>query len=677
MRPAMQTGSDVVERQLELALQLVMELQNTLCTAVQQSSNPTRNQLLQVTQDAYSHSVELHSALVALQEIPAMNRSPFRQSTFHQAALPEDHSAVQPAEDEFDVGNTAFYYDPVSGAAGPDGLQLESTLARTPEDVPTGTGLITAIPQGPTVAKTPALARGDRRQESDDDSGPEDHSTFDIAALTSTETNTIHKFLTSCFDNTRIPSDLSLTRPKTRPVRDVEMAIKEADRVTELVYAPSLGDVFHRFLGGDNLHQRLTDELREILTSGPRLANSCRHFHNEGDVEYSFRAAHLTIVAEVINHIDGLTGDDRLYPHRGVINSKNGNIPGYHAFADLELKGCPCEMKKPSSIGPLYTSLLLDISSKNLGELERKMKNEKVFGATYNFSWPVEKDTKLDKETQPLIQIYTQLIEKGSNFGIASSHDFLYFVLRDGRHPRRLYISRLYRTYPSIEPAPNTPMNNALYTLYKFLRVACGTDALRKRFFEFFRREAKNIDPAATVDPVFRQDGCIDVGPESITAQENREMKKKLRARTLEETVHYKDHTTSTVTDKSSVDHTAPPEIGVEFALPARERRASGHYADLDTSAGSNESLLPAHVPKATSNRPNEQRKATAEPVVAAQAAPPRGTRNAPVAAPTVPPAKPSRSVPTTRATAAPRFDPPAVAGTSKQKKTNTKGGRQ
>ncbi len=207
--------------------------------------------------------------------------------------------------------------------------------------------------------------------------------------------------------------------------------------------------------------------------------------------------------------------------------------------------------------------------------------------------------------------------------------------------------------------------------------VAQRRCTVHRRFFKVFRRESGSINPVATGIPVFTQDGCIDVGLESKTAKANQLVKDKLRAQTLEETVHYRDNTTSTVEDKSSVDHTAPPEIAVEFALPARERRASGHYADLDTSAGSNESLLPAHVPKATSNRPNEQRKATAEPVVAAQAAPPRGTRNAPVAAPTVPPAKPSRSVPTTRATAAPRFDPPAVAGTSKQKKTNTKGGRQ
>ncbi|KAF8871556.1 hypothetical protein CPB85DRAFT_1261165 [Mucidula mucida] len=524
------------------------------------------------------------------------------------------------------------------------------------------------VNKGPTIAKTLPLARDDSGRESDDDPGPEDHSTFDIAALTSTGTGTIHRFLISCFKNTRIPSDLSLTRPKTRPVRDVERAIKEADRLTELVHAPSMGDIFHRFLktqGGDDLNVKLINGLREILTSGPRLANLCRYFHNEGDVEYSFRAAHLTIIAEIINHIENRKGDDRLYPHRGAIVSKNQNIPGYHAFADLELKNCPCEIKSQLLSGQ---ALLL---------LEKQMRKANVFGTTYHFSWPVEKDTKLNKETQPLIQIYTQLIEKASHFGIASSHDFSFFVVRDPDHLRRLYISRLYHTYPSTKPNENTPMNNALYTLYKFLRVACGTEALHRRFFKVFRRESGSINPVATGIPVFTQDGCIDVGLESKTAKANQLVKDKLRAQTLEETVHYRDNTTSTVEDKSSVDHTAPPEIGVEFALPARERRASGHYADLDTSAGSNESLLPAHVPKATSNRPNEQRKATAEPVVAAQAAPPRGTRNAPVAAPTVPPAKPSRSVPTTRATAAPRFDPPAVAGTSKQKKTNTKGGRQ
>ncbi|KAF8873093.1 hypothetical protein CPB85DRAFT_601410 [Mucidula mucida] len=116
----------------------------------------------------------------------------------------------------------------------------------------------------------------------------------------------------------------------------------------------------------------------------------------------------------------------------------------------------------------------------------------------------------------------------------------------------------------STEDSTKTPMNNALYTLYRFLRVAINV-TWHDKFFLMLKKELETIRPAAKADPVFKQNGCINVGPESETAQENRQTKGKLR---LKETV-------------------------------------------------------PAPAPNATTKRPIERRKATAEPVVAAQAAPP------------------------------------------------------
>lgn len=96
-----------------------------------------------------------------------------------------------------------------------------------------------------------------------------------------------------------------------------------------------------------------------------------------------------------------------------------------------------------------------------------------------------------------------------------------------------------------------------------------------------------------------------------------------MRNRLLEKTDHYEDDTTTVTVDESSLNDAAPPAIAVEFVLRSRESLAGRHYKESETFIGSNESLLPAPMPKATSNRSIEQRKVTAEPVIAAQAAPP------------------------------------------------------
>ncbi len=181
-----------------------------------------------------------------------------------------------------------------------------------------------------TAADVPPVLRGHEEEESVDDSFPEEHSAYDIRALTSkSRTKNIDQFITSCFDTSIIPHDVSANLAMTRPVRAVERAIREGDRLTELVYAQKLGDIFHRFMSEmkeDLAVKELTKSLREILTSGPRLANRCRQFHSEGDVEFAFRASHLTIVAELINHLENRTGSDRLYPIRGVVVARNNNI---------------------------------------------------------------------------------------------------------------------------------------------------------------------------------------------------------------------------------------------------------------------------------------------------------------------------------------------------------------
>ncbi|KAF8873092.1 hypothetical protein CPB85DRAFT_601381 [Mucidula mucida] len=171
-----------------------------------------------------------------------------------------------------------------------------------------------------TAADVPPVLRGHEEEESVDDSFPEEHSAYDIRALTSkSRTKNIDQFITSCFDTSIIPHDVSANLAMTRPVH----------RLTELVYAQKLGDIFHRFMSEmkeDLAVKELTKSLREILTSGPRLANRCRQFHSEGDVEFAFRASHLTIVAELINHLENRTGSDRLYPIRGVVVARNNNI---------------------------------------------------------------------------------------------------------------------------------------------------------------------------------------------------------------------------------------------------------------------------------------------------------------------------------------------------------------
>ncbi len=85
-----------------------------------------------------------------------------------------------------------------------------------------------------------------------------------------------------------------------------------------------------------------------------------------------------------------------------------------------------------------------------------------------------------------------------------------------------------------------------------------------------------------------------------------------MRNRLLEKTDHYEDDTTTVTVDESSLNDAAPPAIAVEFVLRSRESLARRHYKDSETFIGSNESLLPAPMPKVT-----------AEPVIAAQAAPP------------------------------------------------------
>ncbi len=139
---------------------------------------------------------------------------------------------------------------------------------------------------------------------------------------------------------------------------------------------------------------------------------------------------------------------------------------------------------------------------------------------------------------------------------------------------------------------------------------------MHTKFFPNFRQEA---NPAATADPLLRQNGCIDVVRERLTVEANR----LTRNRLLEKTDHYEDDTTTVTVDESSLNDAAPPAIAVEFVLRSRESLAGRHYKDSETFIGSNESLLPAPMPKATSNRSIEQRKVAAEPVIAAQAAPP------------------------------------------------------
>ncbi|KAF8878143.1 hypothetical protein CPB85DRAFT_169376 [Mucidula mucida] len=622
------------------------ELNSVLHGALQLPPDVAAKELFPIIRSAYELSETICSYLSSPGETPG---------------TPEDFDSADPTADEYKIANTAFYSldDTLPAEKPPSRRKNRHEVVTSKPSDPTGeesppskgkSRQILPQTQGRTKDKTSVLPRG-VEHTTDEDLGPEGHSQFDMDSLTSPATNSIDKFLSSCFADTPISFDVTITSPGARLVREVEKAIREEDRVTELVYAPSMGDLFHQFmaqqkeLGDDLIFADLTDELREVLTSGPRLANLCRAFHSEGDVEYVFRASHLTIIAEIINHIEGRKDGDRLYPHRGVIVPKNDRIPGpYHAYPDLELNDCPCEIKKPTSIGQFYLPTLLDIPPRALQQLEREMARKQVFGTTYNFSWPAEATAKISKETQPLVQIYTQMIEKASHFGIASSHDFSYFVVRDPQYQQRLYISRVYSTYRITE---NTPTHNALYTLYKFLRVACNRD-LRDKFLIFFRENAERINPPATGDPIFAANGCIDVGPTSKTA--------------------------------SKVDADYRPARAAPIAVqavPDRPRRDRNpvNYEDASTSRASHESVIPYNPapPKAGSSRPPVQRQATPEPAPAAQAAPAQRTRKAPVAqAPPAVPQQRAAAQPSRVRTAPPEANPPAAA--DKRPKRTTKG---
>ncbi|KAF9043616.1 hypothetical protein BDZ89DRAFT_237944 [Hymenopellis radicata] len=209
----MQTSSEAAATQPTIVGTLAVKLRH----ALQVSPEPTEDELFEVIRTAYSLSEQLYSALTASGEIKL-------ESPAHPARDPDSDII---SEEELDTGNVAFY---VTG----DGSESYQDMFRAlkKNDGSEVKGWISTAARDPIVATASAAGRSVEQQESDDESALEGHSAYDIPALTSSLTDTIDKFITSCFEDAPIPSDLSGASASSRLVREVERFIRKHDRVT-------------------------------------------------------------------------------------------------------------------------------------------------------------------------------------------------------------------------------------------------------------------------------------------------------------------------------------------------------------------------------------------------------------------------------------------------------------
>lgn len=363
----------------------------------------------------------------------------------------------------------------------------------------------------PSVTGPPPLsATSDIRHkvDIDDDNMSEERSFISIEAVKST---TIHDFLLSCGPTAPVVDSGSM--PSSRAPRAVEMALKERDQLTSIVYCPDLGDHAHDFLSTkEDLRQVLmTDAVFRRITAGPICGNMCEAAKSEGDVEYICRTTQATVVCESINALLG-PSTERLFPTRGTIVPRNQRIPGReHAYADLEIKDMPLEVKKKYAINESYERQMLNLSKLKLSQMQDEIRDNQAIGFQYGFRHPLKSTDRLDIRTQPLVQIHTQMIEKASSLGQALSQNHSFFVMHLPNEPHRAFISRIYNTLLPSKREDKNAKNNALYTMYCFVRIACD----KKLSEEFLSHIAKLpvLYPSNTEGPpVYLEEGCIDVG---------------------------------------------------------------------------------------------------------------------------------------------------------------------
>ncbi|KAJ7143576.1 hypothetical protein C8R43DRAFT_1199110 [Mycena crocata] len=312
---------------------------------------------------------------------------------------------------------------------------------------------------------------------------------------------TLHDFLltTSTHINSAV-SDLGTgMHVSPRKPRGVEIVPKK-DQLTELIYLPSLSSRMHNFLHkidpDENLEKvNLDAATTRRLCAGPSIANSSKVMRSEADVEFHVRVTQ----GDIVRRKEKATEPDQepLYPQKGTPVHRAGHPS--HAFPDIEVGKTVIEVKTILSINALFMAKLLGFDADELEKMLRQ--NPDAFGLIFDFHPPqsIEHDT-LGSTVQSLVQLWTQLLEKGFSFGEGTSQTYSYFVVKDPETPGRLIISPCYATFPqSVSDATET----GIYMAYDMFRIANNSE-YSAQFLEELREDLKQhgaLVPAVTFDP--------------------------------------------------------------------------------------------------------------------------------------------------------------------------------
>ncbi|KAK7013138.1 hypothetical protein R3P38DRAFT_3363436 [Favolaschia claudopus] len=285
-------------------------------------------------------------------------------------------------------------------------------------------------------------------------------------------------------------ADLPFTSVASRTPRACELHQRE-EQMEELVFLDDFTRRIHGYLVRKhlNLDKRvLTPRLLEILRAGAIVANSTDNIYSEADIEFVCRAAQCIPITEIINYLDGRSGADRLHPHKGTRGSRTGES---HAITDIEMGGLVAEVKTTHSIDINFISHLLGLEHHVIEELVRRYPG---FGLRFAWKSPRTFLDSMNSKVQPLVQLWTQLREKRYLFGMGSSNEFVFLVMKDPQHPKRLYISRCHSTLligseeaKSITP---NPTESGLYAMFNLMRIASKTE-YRDEFLRGLRRDMK------------------------------------------------------------------------------------------------------------------------------------------------------------------------------------------
>ncbi|KAK7038224.1 hypothetical protein R3P38DRAFT_540359 [Favolaschia claudopus] len=277
----------------------------------------------------------------------------------------------------------------------------------------------------------------------------------------------------------------------TRKIRNAEL-VDPGNLLTEVVYLFNMAELFYEFLLGypeENLKKYpLSSEELALFLAGPLVANCSLTMTAEADGEFHWRVTQGHMVAEAMNKLDRLLQNDpdRFYPIKGTpgncpvhlneARTETGKRTGKvtRSIADVQLGKGVVEMKTISVVNRDFPIGFFDLEE--LNEFLRLLWRTYRSSCAWKFAFNPPRSTqdRVGTSTEPIIQAWAQMKQKGYRFAVASSHRHSVFLFIDPEHPNRLYISPPLACFPS--PDVQAPAETGEMSSQSVAEFAAGGD---------------------------------------------------------------------------------------------------------------------------------------------------------------------------------------------------------